>query len=160
MKTNNLYNKRMQSASNPTLDANAQHPPEIRADDPRHLKNLTSKMNSINSQVSTDTKYDPAPPPRVDRDGKVVKESFVANVPVTDLKLKEEFLHLLRAGTLLVFVGILVTIFDPDLRKYLLSSQNGVKMLLAAFVISCITMIIIGITQNKIISDMWYPYQV
>jgi len=149
----------MQSATNPTLDANAQHPPEIRADDPRHLKNLTMKMNSINSQVSSDTKYDPAPPPRVDSSGKVVKEQFVANVPPTDLKLKEEFLHLLRAGTLLVYVGILVTIFDPDLRRYMLNTPNGLKMLLAAFVLSSITMIIIVITQHSITRDMWYPYQ-
>ena len=42
----------MQTGSNPTLDANAQHPPEIRSSDPRHLGNLTKKMNAINSHAS------------------------------------------------------------------------------------------------------------
>lgn len=150
----------METASNPTLDANAQHPPEIRGDDPRHLGNLTKKMHSINSQVASDTKYDPTPPHRVDKSGRVVKEMFVANIPPTDLKLQEEFLHILRAGTLLVFVGILVTIFDPELRAYTLSSSNGLKMLILAFFISLITMIIINLSQNKIIHDRWYPYRV
>ena len=147
----------MQSASNPTLDANAQHSSEIRADDPRHLSNLTKKMNSINSQVASDTKYDPAPPPRVDKDGKVVNESFVADIPMTDVKLENQFLHLLRAGVFLVLVGILVTILDSDMRKYVLTSTYGIKFILAALVISIITLLIIRDTQIQITEEIWYP---
>jgi hypothetical protein len=147
----------MQSATNPTLDANAQHPPEIREDDPRHLKNLMKNMNKINSQVSSDTKYDPAPPPRVDKDGKVVKESFIADLPPTDIKLQEEFLHILRAGVLLVFVGLLVTIFDSNMRNYAFSTKSGPRYLLAVFFISSIALLIISESQRRITLNKWYP---
>jgi len=148
----------MQSATNPTLDANAQHPPEIREDDPRHLKNLMRHMNKINSQVSSDTKYDPAPPPRVDKNGKVVKESFIANLPPSDNRLEEEFLHILRSGVLLVLVGLLVTVFDNDMRAYAFSTKEGPRYLLAVFFISLISLLIITETQRRITIDKWYPY--
>lgn len=150
----------MQTASNPTLDANAKHPPEIREDDPRHLANLTKSMNRINAQVSSDTKYDPAPPPRVDRNGKVVKESFIAGLPPSDNKLEEEFLHLLRCGVFLVLVGLLVVLFDPAMRTYTFSTKYGPRMLVAIFFISLISLVIINETQVKITTDKWYPYMV
>ena len=65
----------MQAGSNVTLDASAAVPQEIRANDPRHLGNLTKNMSKINAQVSTDTKYDPTPPPRVDKNGKPIIEN-------------------------------------------------------------------------------------
>ena len=150
----------MQTATNPTLDANSAHPPEIREDDPRHLGNLTKKMNSINSQVSSDTKYDPAPPPRVDYKGNVVRESFIAEVPPSDIKLEEEFLHFVRCGIYLVLVGILVTLFDPDMRNYLFSFKWGVTFLITGFIISVISLLVISITQRNIDIERWYPYAV
>lgn len=147
----------MQSGSTPTLDANAQHPPEIRADDPRHLGNLTKKMNMINMQVSSDTKYDPAPPPRVDKEGKPVNESFIADIPATDIKLEDEFLHLLRAGVFLVITGIFVTIFDPDLRKYMLSIKYGLYFIGTAFLLSLIALIFINDSQRRIRYEIWHP---
>lgn len=150
----------MQTATNPTLDANSAHPPEIRADDPRHLGNLTKKMNSINRQVSSDTKYDPAPPPRVDTNGNVVKEAFIAEVPPSDLKLKEQFLHIIRSGIYLVLVGILVTLFDPNMRKYLFSFKWGVTFLITGFLICVISLLVIGVSQRNIDIERWYPYAV
>ena len=149
----------MQTATNPTLDANSAHPPEIRADDPRHLGNLTKKMNSINSQVASDTKYDPAPPPRVDANGNVVKESFIAEVPTSDLKLveEEEVLHLVRSGVYLVLVGILVTLFDPDMRNYLFSLKWGPTFLISGFVMCVISLLVISSTQRNIDIARWYP---
>ena len=147
----------MQSGSTPTLDANAQHPPEIRADDPRHLGNLTKKMNMINMQVSSDTKYDPAPPPRVNKEGKPVKESFVAAIPATDIQLQDEFLHLLRAGVYLVITGILVTLLDPSLRKYMLSMRYGLHFVGIAFILSIISLIYINDTQRRIRYEIWHP---
>ena len=139
------------------MDANAQHPPEIRADDPRHLGNLTKKMNKINMQVSTDTKYDPSPPPRVDKEGRAVNESFVAAIPETDIHLQDEFLHLLRAGVYLVITGILVTILDPSLRKYMLSMRYGLHFLGIAFILSIISLIYINDTQRRIRYEIWHP---
>lgn len=150
----------MQTATNPTLDANSAHPPEIRSDDPRHLGNLLKNMNKINSQVSSDTKYDPAPPPRVDTNGKVVKESFIADIPPTDIKLEEEFLHMLRCGVMLVIVGLLVTIFDPDMRAFAFSTKEGPRYLLAVSFISLIALLIISEIQRKINIEKWYPYMV
>jgi len=147
----------MQTGSSPTLDANAQHPPEIRADDPRHLGNLTKKMNMINAQVASDTKYDPAPPPRVDKNGRPVNESFIAEIPAGASKMESEYIHLMRAGVLLVITGILVTIFDPYLRNSLVSSTYGVRLIMASSIMSLVSLYLISEseTQNKI--DMWYP---
>ena len=150
----------MQTATNPTLDANSAHPPEIREDDPRHLGNLTKKMNSINSQVSSDTKYDPAPPPRVDANGNVVNESFITEVPPADVKLEEEFLHFIRSGVYLVLVGILVTLFDPYMRNQLFSFEWGPTFLILGFVISVITLLVISSSQRNIDTELWYPYAV
>jgi hypothetical protein len=150
----------MQSATNPTLDANAAHPPEIREDDPRHLGNLTKKMNKINSQVSSDTKYDPAPPPRVDVNGNIVKESFVAEIPPTDLKLEEEFLHFVRCGVFLVLVGILVTMFDPAMRNYLFTFKYGLTFLIIGFILSVTALLFISSAQRNIDIERWYPYPV
>jgi len=148
----------MQTATNPTLDANSAHPPEIREDDPRHLGNLTKKMNSINSQVSSDTKYDPTPPPRVDANGNVVIEVFIAEVPPSDLNLEEEFLHIIRCTVYLVLVGILVTLFDPDMRNYAFSNKWGPTLLITGFVISGISLLVISSTQRNIDIERWYPY--
>jgi uncharacterized membrane protein len=150
----------MQAATNPTLDANAAHSPEIREDDPRHLGNLTKKMNKINGQVSADTKYDPAPPPRVDSKGNIVKESFVAEIPPSDLKLEEQFLHIIRCGVFLVLVGILVTMFDPDMRNYLFSVKYGITFLIIGFILSVIALLVISSTQRNIDIERWYPYPV
>jgi hypothetical protein len=150
----------MQTATNPTLDANSAHPPEIREDDPRHLGNLTKKMNSINRQVSSDTKYDPAPPPRVDKNGNVVKESFIAEVPPSDIKLEEQFLHIIRSGIYLVLVGILVTLFDPDMRNYLFSFKWGITFLITGFLICVISLLVISSSQRNIDIERWYPYAV
>ena len=147
----------MQTGSAPTLDANAQHPPEIRADDPRHLGNLTKKMNMINAQVSSDTKYDPAPPPRVDKNGKPVNEAFIAEVPAGSAKIEGQYIHLIRAGVLLVITGILVTIFDPDLQKILVTSRYGIRFLMGASAMSVISLLFLRNSQRQNEIDIWYP---
>ena len=94
----------MQTGTNPHLDSNAAHSPEIREDDPRHLGNLTKKMSSMNSQVSADTKYDPVPPPRISLDGTQIKEKFVS--PLTsDSDLFAELMYLIGGQSLIVIVS-------------------------------------------------------
>ena len=147
----------MQSGSNPTLDANAAHPPEIRKDDPRHLGNLTKKMNAMNSQVSADTKYDPAPPPRVDKDGKPVTESFIAEVPVSDIKLYDEYFVALGGLSLIIIVAISVCLIDPKVRTNILKSKTN-SIAMAATVIICIgTISLAYVSHRQILQDLWYP---
>lgn len=147
----------MQSGSNPTLDANAAHPPEIRKDDPRHLGNLTKKMNSINSQVSADTKYDPAPPPRVDKDGKPVTETFVSPVPASDNKIYAEYFYALGGLSLIILVAIFVSIIDPKVRfSTFKNTRTSIALIFTG--LFCITTICISyLSHRQIINDIWYP---
>lgn len=152
----------MQTGSNPTLDANAQHPPEIRSSDPRHLGNLTKKMNAINSQVASDTKYDPAPPPRVDQNGRPVAENFAdldsyASVPISDVKLVAERLYIATGLAAIVLVVVAVIFADPKLRKQAAQIEYGFLLLAAVGLLSITT---IGITlnyQKNTELAMWYP---
>jgi hypothetical protein len=149
----------MQTGSNPTLDANAQHPPEIRASDPRHLGNLTKKMNAINSQVASDTKYDPAPPPRVDQNGRPVAENFAnfETVPISDVKLVAERLYIATGLAGIVLVVVAVIFADPKMRKQAAQIEHGFLLLGAVALLSIIT---IGITlnyQKNTELAMWYP---
>lgn len=147
----------MQSGSNPTLDANAAHPPEIRKDDPRHLGNLTKRMNSINSQVSADTKYDPAPPPRVDKEGKPVTETFVSPVPASDNKIYAEYFYALGGLSLIILVAIFVSIIDPKVRfSTFKNTRTSVALIFTG--VFCITTIFISyVSHRQIINDIWYP---
>jgi hypothetical protein len=149
----------MQTGSNPTLDANAQHPPEIRGSDPRHLGNLTKKMNAINSQVASDTKYDPAPPPRVDQNGRPVAENFsnFETVPISDVKLVAERLYIATGLAGIVLVVVAVIFADPKLRKQAAQIEHGYLLLGSVALLSIIT---IGITLNYLKNTelaMWYP---
>ena len=147
----------MQAGNNVTLDANANHPPEIRPDDPRHLGNLTKKMNVVNAQVASDTKYDPAPPPRVDQNGKPVNESFVSEVPVPDSRLSSEFLYAVGATALTVIVVVIVLIVDPRLRRQIAQIQYSYYLLSATTVLAIITIFVCkqAMNQNEVIT--WYP---
>jgi hypothetical protein len=147
----------MQSGSNPTLDANAAHPPEIRNDDPRHLGNLTKRMNSLNNQVSADTKYDPAPPPRVDKDGKPVTETFVSPVPSSDLKIYAEYFYTLGGLSLIILVAIFVCLVDPRLRFITFKNKWSSISLIITAVFCIVTIFISYFSHRQIISDLWYP---
>jgi len=147
----------MQTALNPTLDANAAHPIEIRADDPRHLGNLTKKMSGVNSQVAADTHYDPQAPPRVDMNGKPVKESFVAYLPPSEIQITDEFAYMIGAGALVVLVAIMVILGDSNLRLVLSKTKHGYTMLLVSTIMSAITLIYV---RNIFQMDevlRWYP---
>ena len=147
----------MQSGSNPTLDANAAHPPEIRKDDPRHLGNLTKRMNSLNSQVSADTKYDPAPPPRVDKDGNPVTEYFVAETPPSDLKIYDEYFYALGGLSLIILVAFIVCLVDPRLRSSTFRNKWSSLAIIITATFSTITILISYLSHRQIISDLWYP---
>lgn len=151
----------MQSGSSPTLDSNAAIPPEIRPSDPRHLGNLTKKMGLINSQVASDTKYDPAPPPRVDRNGNPVNEEFSSELSgaplnVTDTKLLDEMLYAVGACGLIILVAIAVVIIDPSLRKQAASLQYGYYFLATASAFSVATLYVVYISRKQNNIDMWY----
>jgi hypothetical protein len=147
----------MQSGSNPTLDANAAHPPEIRKDDPRHLGNLTKKMNSLNSQVSADTKYDPAPPPRVDKDGNPVTETFVSPVPASDQKIYAEYFYALGGLSLIILVAIIVCVVDPRLRSSTFKNKWASIGIIVTATFCTLTILISYFSHRQIMSDLWYP---
>lgn len=147
----------MQSGTNPTLDASAAHSPEIREDDPRHLGNLTTRMNSLNAQVSVDTKYDPTPPPRVGKDGKPVTESFVANVPVSDLRLRGEYFYAFGGLSLIILVAIFIVILDPTLRIKIFKNTGSTIFISATVGVCLATMISCYLYYRQIQMDIWYP---
>jgi hypothetical protein len=147
----------MQAGTNPTLDANAAHPIEIGLDDPRHLGNLTKRMHAINSQISSDTKYDPSPPPRVDGSGKVVKESFQSDLEVSDLKLTDEFLYAVGAAALTVIVITVIIIVDPSLRANILMVQYGLQLAGSAVVLAIMTIVVVYQAMKKNEEIRWYP---
>jgi len=147
----------MQTALNPTLDANATHPIEIRADDPRHLGNLTRKMSGVNSQVAADTHYDPQAPPRVDMNGNPVKETFISYLPPSEETITDEFAYMIGAGALIVLVAIMVILGDSNLRLLLSKTKYGYAILVAATIMSAITLIYVRniFQMNEVLR--WYP---
>jgi len=147
----------MQSGENPTVDANAVHPPEIRKDDPRHLENLMSKIHALNSQSSSDTKYDPKPPPRVDRNGKEVSEAFEDALETPDIKLIGELLYAFGALAAIVLVMCLFTYLDPKLYLNISQVPYGFLYIKIAATLSLINVILIffSLKSNEIVQ--WYP---
>jgi len=146
----------MQSGSNPTLDANAAHPQDIREDDPRHLGNLTKKMNSLNAQVSADTKYDPTPPKRVDKDGNPVEGFFVADVPVSSLKMESEKFYALGGIAVIIIIAVFINLLDPRLRYFVLRNNNLIRLIGLTLLFCVTTIIIVYICRKKLNSDIWY----
>jgi hypothetical protein len=150
----------MQSGTSVHLDANAAIPGDIRADDPRHLGNMTKRMTSINGQASNDTKYDPKPPPRVDAKGNPIKENFMAELAtlgVSDTKIKDEILYAIGGLAVIALVCIFLTLVDPSLRTPVSETRSGYLFLFIAFLICVSTVVIVTILrrQNEIIT--WYP---
>jgi len=147
----------MQTALNPTLDANATHPVEIRTDDPRHLGNLTKKMSGVNSQVAADTHYDPQAPPRVDMNGNPVKESFVTYLPPSQNQITDEFAFMIGAGALIVLVAVMVILGDSNLRLVLSKTKHGYTMLSVSVLMSFITLIYVRNIFQMTEVLRWYP---
>lgn len=147
----------MQAGENPTVDANAVHPPEIHEDDPRHLNNLMANIHKLNSQSSADTKYDPKPPPRVDKDGKEISEAFEAALDTPDIKLIREVLFALGAMATIVLIMVLFCFLDPKLYRNISEVNHGLTYIGIAAVISTINigLIYFSMKTNEII--LWYP---
>ena len=147
----------MQAGSNVTLDANAAVPQEIRANDPRHLGNLTKNMSKINAQVSSDTKYDPTPPPRVDKNGKPIIENYIAELGPSDAKLVDEKLFAIGALAVIVAVTILVIVLDPKLQSAVSQTQNGYVFLSVAALLCATTVLVVMRARHYNEIKMWYP---
>jgi hypothetical protein len=147
----------MQAGTNVTLDANAAIPSDIRADDPRHLGNLTKNMTKINAQVSSDTKYDPTPPPRVDSKGNPVKEKFTAELGASDMKLVDEKLYALGALAAIVGITVLVVFLDPKLRLPISKVNHGYVFLSAAGLICLLTIFMVTRARQANEVIRWYP---
>lgn len=147
----------MQTGSNPHLDANAAHSPEIREDDPRHLGNLTKRMSSMNSQVSADTKYDTTPPPRVDSTGAIVKEQFASPINNSDDTFFIELMYLIGGECLIVIVLATLFLVDPRLRKIALTSQYGLVTVIITILTSLITIGFVKYSLYQNESVKWYP---
>lgn len=147
----------MQAGSNVTLDASAAVPQEIRANDPRHLGNLTKNMSKINAQVSSDTKYDPTPPPRVDKNGKPLVENYTAELGASDTKLIDEKLFAIGALAAIVAVTILVIVLDPKLQSAVSQTQNGYVFLSVAALLCAITVLVVMRARYYNEIKMWYP---
>jgi hypothetical protein len=152
----------MQAGSNPVLDSSAAHPPEIRASDPRHLGNMTKKMDAINKQVASDTKYDPNPPPRVDQNGKPVTESFSNKLSfqalrASDAQINDELLYANGAGALIVLISIGIILLDPKLLRQTQGVQYGFVFLALAGIMCIITLIVVYMARKRNELIMWYP---
>uniref|UniRef100_A0A6C0DR27 Uncharacterized protein n=1 Tax=viral metagenome TaxID=1070528 RepID=A0A6C0DR27_9ZZZZ len=150
----------MQTGNNSTVDANAAVPPEIQSDDPRHLKNLTAKMNSINAQTASDTKYDPAPPPRVDASGNPVREYFAdsgAPIGLTETRLSDEYLYAVGAAAASVLVIIAVILADPALFKNIAKIEYSFPLLGGAAVLAVMTLVIVREAMKRNNYVRWHP---
>jgi len=150
----------MQTGSNPTVDANAAIPPEIQPDDPRHLNNLTAKMNAINAQTASDTLYDPTPPPRVDASGNPVKEPFSnagAPIGLTDRSLADEYLYAVGAAALAALVIIAVILIDPAYRGTIAKIEYSFPLLGGAALLSVMTLVIVNEAMKRNNYIRWYP---
>jgi len=147
----------MQSGTNPHLDANATHSPEIREDDPRHLGNLMKRMSAMNSQVSADTKYDPQAPPRVDLTGKRVQETFISELEASDDAIFSQILYLISGVCLIIIVIAIVFLLDPRLRKIIMNYSYGTTTLLLTILISLITIGFVKYTIQTNEDSKWEP---
>jgi len=114
-------------------------------------------MTSINAQVSADTKYDPQAPPRVDKNGNPVKESFMSELGASEQRLRDERLYAVGAIAAIVGVTILVVLSDPKMRTPVASIRNGYLFLGASLLLCLITIGTVAYArrQNEIIT--WYP---
>jgi hypothetical protein len=147
----------MQAGLNPTVDANAVHPPEIRKDDPRNLTNLMTKIHILNAQSSSDTKYDPKPPRRVDKNGNEVSEAFEVALDTPDIKLIGELLYAFGALALIVLVMAIFSYLDPKIYRSISEVKCGTFFVGLAALISIINIVLIyfSLKSNEIVQ--WYP---
>ena len=147
----------MQTGLSPTVDATAHNPIEIQSDDPRHLKNLTSRIASLNAQSASDTKYDPKAPNRVDKNGNEVNEAFEATLEVTDTKIQGELLYATGALSAIILIMTIFTYIDPKTYLSITQVNNGVRYLGFTAIISLLTMGVsyYGLRTNETIQ--WYP---
>jgi hypothetical protein len=147
----------MQTGENPTVDANAVHPPEIHKDDPRRLENLMSKIYALNAQSASDTKYDPKPPPRVDRNGNEVSEAFEDALDTPDIKLIGELIYAFGALSLIVLVMCIFTYIDPKMYRSISEVHNGTLYIKIAAGLSIVNLLFsyFSLKSNEIIQ--WYP---
>ena len=147
----------MQAGQSITVDASAAQPAEIQKDDPRHLGNLMSKIAVLNSQAASDTKYDPKPPPRVDKNGKEVLENFKTELDASDIKLIGEFLYGFGALSSIVLVMAVFALIDPKTNRTVANTNNGYMMVGAAIAISLgnIVLVFFSLKSNEIVQ--WYP---
>jgi hypothetical protein len=147
----------MQSGMSPTVDAGAVHPPEIQKGDPRHLDNLMTKIHVLYAQTASDTKYDPKPPTRVDRNGNEVKEAFEAALDTPDIKLTGEILYAFGASALIILVMVIFSYIDPKTYRIISETNNGLLYLKITAGISLVNLGLIysSLKTNEIIQ--WYP---
>ena len=147
----------MQAGENPTVDANAVHPPEIQKDDPRRLENLMAKIHTLNSQSASDTKYDPKPPPRVDRNGREVSEAFEVALDTPDIKLIRQLLYAFGALSLITLIMAVFAFIDPKMYRSISEVSNGPLYLKIAAALSLVNIIFVyfSMAANEII--LWYP---
>jgi hypothetical protein len=147
----------MQAGENPTVDANAVHPPEIQKDDPRRLENLMAKIHTLNSQSASDTKYDPKPPPRVDRNGKEVSEAFEDALDTPDIKLIRQLLYAFGALSLVTLIMVIFAFLDPKMYRSISEVNNGFLYLKISAGLSVVNIIFVyfSMAANEVI--LWYP---
>jgi hypothetical protein len=147
----------MQAGQSISVDASFVQPSEIHKDDPRHLENLMRKISILNAQAASDTKYDPKPPPRVDKNGEEVNEAFISPLEASDIKLIGEMLYGLGALSAIVFVMALFTLIDPKTSTTISTIKNGYTLIILSIVISLLNIVFIyfSLKRNEIIQ--WYP---
>lgn len=139
--------------------SNAVYPIEIQSDDPNYIDNLVNTMHKLNVQSAADTKYDPVPHPRVNKEGKVIEtdEGFEAAYEASDTKLTGQVLYLLGAFSGIILIMAVFAYVDPKMLRSITEVKNGVRYLAAAAVVSVINLIFIYFSMKKNEVMLWYP---
>jgi hypothetical protein len=160
----------MQTGIVPDVDtSNAVYQIEIQKDNPSHLDNLVTRLHTLNSQTSADTKFDPKAPPRVDKSGKIVNEAFYSNnnsnvesstsavLDIPDTKIIGQILYALGGLSAIILVMTFFIFLDPKLYNNIQQVTNGVRFTIYAGIISVVNMSLIymSLKYNEII--LWYP---
>ena len=92
----------------------------------------------------------------VDKDGNPVEGFFVANVPVSSVKMESEKFYALGGIAVIIIIAVFINLLDPRLRYFVLRNNNLIRMIGLTLLFCVITIIIVYISRKKLNSDIWY----
>lgn len=144
----------------PIDTSDAVYPPGIQKEDPNHLDNLLRRLHSLNNQSAADTKYDPKPPPRINKEGhniEEMEEGFEAEITASDTKLTGQLLYAFGACSAIIFIMTLFAYLDPYMYRSITEVKNGFKYVNISAGIALINIIFVYFSLKKNEIMLWYP---